>query len=137
MVQIPKKGLRIAHINITSIRNKFDEIKEILLVYNLNVLAILETRLDNSFSDEELAIPGYCLFRKDRNRHGGGVAFFIQDNLPAREKKDLSEYNLETIWLEVHVPYVKPLLIGCCYRPPNGDCNYINAIGVMLEKSST
>ena len=38
------------------------------------VLALNETLLDDSISDNDLLIQDYNLIRKDRNRNGGGVA---------------------------------------------------------------
>ena len=38
----------------------------------LEVLAINESNLDNSFIDGEISIPGYTIVTKDRNRYGGG-----------------------------------------------------------------
>jgi hypothetical protein len=45
----------------------------------LEVLAINESKLDNTITDGEIHIPGYVIIRKDRNRHGGGVAIYIKD----------------------------------------------------------
>ncbi len=35
----------------------------------------------SDISDQELDTNGYNLIRKDRNRHGGGVALYIKPNL--------------------------------------------------------
>ena len=40
----------------------------------LEILAINESKLDDSFIYGEISIPGYTIGRKDRNRYGGGVA---------------------------------------------------------------
>lgn len=57
--ELPKKGLKIAHINICSIRNKIPEITEILKRDQLHILAISETHLDSTFEDSVLNIQGY------------------------------------------------------------------------------
>lgn len=72
--KLPKKGLRMAHLNICSIRNKLTEVADVLMVNNLHILAVSETHLDDSFEDSSLMISGYNIFRKDRNVYGGGVA---------------------------------------------------------------
>ena len=38
-----------------------------------------ETWLDNSILDHELFVEKYSLIRRDRNRHGGGIAIYVQD----------------------------------------------------------
>ena len=41
-----------------------------------------EAWLDDTISDSDLVIPGYHVVRRDRDRHGGGVALFITDCIP-------------------------------------------------------
>ena len=50
--------------------------------YNINILAISETHLDNSFDDTAVAIQGYNIYRRDINAYGGGVAVYIQSHIP-------------------------------------------------------
>jgi hypothetical protein len=66
----PIKGLKIAHINICSLRNKVHEIDNLLTSENINILGISETHLDNSFDDAVVTIHGYRICRKDRNANG-------------------------------------------------------------------
>ena len=66
------KNLIIGHININSIRNKFEVLKSMLSEV-LDVLMIIETKLDNSFPEQRFHIEGFNIpFRLDRNIHGGG-----------------------------------------------------------------
>ena len=82
---------------------KIDEIRATCLAYNCDVFAIAETWLSNDISDAELFIPGYHIFRQDRDRHGGGVAVYIRDNLPAMLLTP-STPNLELILVKVCYP---------------------------------
>jgi len=52
-----------------------DELKVLLAQFSFDILAINETKLDESIKSFELHIPGYEFIRRDRNRHGGGVGF--------------------------------------------------------------
>ena len=61
----------IAHLNINSLRYKFDSLVE-LIQGNLDILIIGETKLDKSFPDEQFKINGLKLYRKDRNEMGRG-----------------------------------------------------------------
>ena len=65
--KLPKKGLKMAHINICSIRNKLNEVGDLLLLNNLHILAVSETHLDSTFEDTSVMIDGYNIYRKDRN----------------------------------------------------------------------
>ena len=76
------KGFKIACININSLYKQIDEICFILMSSPLDVLAINESKLNHSISDGEIQIPVYVIIRKDRNRHGGGVAaLYIKNTL--------------------------------------------------------
>ena len=54
------------------------------------MLAGNESKLDHSITDGEIHIPGYVIIRKDRNRHGGGVALYIRLLYPFQLDKSLS-----------------------------------------------
>ena len=71
------KKIIIAHLNINSIRNKFDFLADIVKD-NIDVLMISESKLDDSFPDSQFLIEGFGKpFRLDRNRNGGGIMLFI------------------------------------------------------------
>jgi exonuclease III len=48
-----------AHLNINSLRYKFDEIKEVLTDNIVDLLIISETKLDESFNDNLFSVDGY------------------------------------------------------------------------------
>ena len=76
--------LFLAHLNINSLRNKLDllvdQIKE-----NVDVLAILETKLDDTFPVGQFKILGYTSpFRLDRNQYGGEILVFVRKDIPEK-----------------------------------------------------
>lgn len=81
---LPRKGLVLAHLNICSLRNKVHEITRICSLNNIHILALSETHLDNTFDFSELAVAGYRLYRRDRDRYGGGVAFYVQKHISGK-----------------------------------------------------
>ena len=40
-----------------------------------------ESKLDTSILDPEISIDNYKILRCDRNRHGGGVACYVRNDL--------------------------------------------------------
>ena len=52
--------LVIGHININSLRNKFESLK-ILIKGNIDLLVITESKLDESFPTQQFAIDGFTL----------------------------------------------------------------------------
>lgn len=122
---LPQKGFRMGHLNICSLRNKVDEVSNILGEYNLHLLALTETHLNPEINSEALKIEGFNMFRHDRGTRGGGVAIYCQDHIPVKIRTDLGCNGVEMLWLQVQLPYLKPVLIGCCYRPPNATAVYL------------
>ena len=60
-----------AYININSIRYKFDEIRELLNDKIVDLILVIETKLDHQFNDNLLRVDGYKLLRGDRDSSGG------------------------------------------------------------------
>ena len=87
----------------------------------LEVLAVNESKLDNSITDGEIHIPGYVITRKDRNRHSGGVALCIKENMSFSVRHDLAPARLEIICLEINLPYNRSFLVSTWYRPPSAN----------------
>lgn len=55
-IKLPRKGLKLAHINICSLRNKLVEITDVMFTNNIHVLAVTETHLDQTFTDDVVNI---------------------------------------------------------------------------------
>ena len=42
--------------------------------------------------------------------------------------------SLESLWVKVHLPHPKPVLIGCRYSPPGTDVQYLNNLFVLINR---
>ena len=62
-------------------------------------------------------IPSYVITRKDRNRHGGGVALYIKENISFSVRHDLAPARLEIICLEINLPFNRSFLLSTWYHP--------------------
>ena len=102
-----EKGLPVAAFNVQHYSNKIDAM-QILLTQTPrppDILFLLETFLDETFSDDELAIPGYMLFRKDRLcRCGGGILAYVRLEIPINQRTELETSELGILWLEIDYP---------------------------------
>ena len=67
----------IGHLNVNSLRNKFAAIDE-LIKNKIDICLISETKVDESFPNQQFKINGYKLFRKDRDRFDGGAYVLCQ-----------------------------------------------------------
>ena len=77
-----KNSNRIAlgSLNINSLPNKIDGLRT-LITNNIDVLVVQETKIDSTFTNESIAIPGYVHkpFRRDRKLGGGGIVTYIRE----------------------------------------------------------
>ena len=72
-----------AHLNINSIRNKFDQLSD-MIKGHIDVLMISESKLDNSFPDGQFLIERYSApFRQDQNKPCGSIMLFVHIDIPA------------------------------------------------------
>ena len=72
----------IGHLNINSVKNKFDSLIEI--IKNFNIFLISESKLDASFPKTQFKINGCKCFRHDRNKYGGGLIFYVSEGTPCK-----------------------------------------------------
>ena len=96
-----KCGLVISSLNAPSLLKHKDEIKTILNDHKIDILALNETKLNNLIDDNLVSIGGYRFERHDRNRHGGGVGIYIQNNIHYDVRNDLPIGKLEIVCIEV------------------------------------
>ena len=95
------KGLKIASLNINIIIEHINELKVLMESNPIDILAINESKIDDTVSDNEIHINGYNIIRNDRNRNGGGVLMYIRKPLSFSERNDLVPDLLEIICVEI------------------------------------
>ena len=99
-----RNKLIIGNLNINSISGKFDQLNE-LFQSKLDVLVITETKIDSTFPIGQFAIKGFSQpYRLDRNRNGGGILFYIREDIPSKElNKHTFPDDIEGIFIEVNL----------------------------------
>ena len=129
-----KKGLKIIQLNTRSITNKLDQIRLMLHMKSVDILAITETWLDNSWSDNELVITGYNLFRRDRKAsQGGGIIIYTHNSLSAERRSDLESELIEQISIEFKQFKCAPILLSCIYRPPDSNVSFFDGLAEIVD----
>lgn len=99
-----------------------------MIEYEFDVLAINESKLDQTTDSCLVNIDGYTLERVDRTSNGGGgVALYIRDSINYKVRSDIVPSNLEMIAIEISKLKVKPFIISTWYRPPH------SLVGVLKE----
>ena len=92
----------LSHVTINSLRNKFESIADVIQ-RTFDIFLLSESKID--------------AFRKDRNRHGGGIKFYLNKYLPCKSLTTEIDNLTETIFFEVNVQSSKWLFMGC-YKAP-------------------
>ena len=110
----------VGYLNINSLRNKIDDLREVCKKVQIDILCIDETKLDDSFPDSQFKINGYqfLFLRRDRGNRGGGKTVFIKQGLIVNRLKQLETKISEAIFLELTISNKKWLLVFA-YRAPN------------------
>ena len=126
-----KKQCKIGHINVNSIRYKFEPFREILQGFILDVLTIQETNIDNSFPNNQFAVPMYRLYRQDFKNNEGGIMMYIRNDMPQFGRCDIESFSInntngriEIITVEVTMSKEKWLFISV-YKQPKVNLNTI------------
>ena len=97
-----RKKIILGHLNINSLRNKFESIADVIQGTS-DIFLLSETKIDESFPDKQFRLKNYKIFRKDRNRYRGGIMFYANQNLPCKRLTTEIDNLTETIFLEVNV----------------------------------
>jgi len=101
----PKCGIKMACLNINSLVKHVDELRVFLAEFSFDILAINETKLDESIKSSELHIPGYEFIRRDRNRP-----------------------------IEIRKPNSKPVLVATWYRLPCSPADLFSSYKSFIGK---
>ena len=114
-----------------------DELRVVLSNQCVDILAINETKLDDTISDNEITVDGYNIIRRDRTvkgRFGGGVCFYIRSNVNFILREELEIKPLEILSIEVRKLSSKPFVITTWYRPPNSSVDLFSHLDTILRK---
>ena len=126
---------KIALLNVNSLTKHIYELNVFLANKPLDVLAINESKLDLVDSDRIVNLEGYNIVRRDRNKHGGGVCFYLRNTITFSRQYQLENDDLELIALEIQKPNSCPFFIATWYRPPNTPLDYFKKFEMFLKEA--
>ena len=128
--------LIFAHININSIRNKF-EFLSTQVKGNIDVVMVSEAKIDDSFPVGNFVIYGFSTpYRLDRDRNGGGIMLYVKEDIPSNLLATDEKNHIESFYVEVNLRNEK-WLINCSYNPNKTMiCNHLDALNTYLDLHS-
>ena len=119
----PARSFSIYYSNCRSLLPKLDELRHLCSGPDHPcIIALCETWLDSTIMDCELTLPNYCLFRRDRSRHGGGVAMYIHHSVLVRKVTHCDSYELLSAEIQDKSGLI---LLSVVYRPPGSDSDLL------------
>ena len=129
----PKNSI-IGHLNVNSLRNKIIAVEE-LMCDKVDICLFSETKLDETFPNQQFKIHGYKMYRRDRNKHGGGVLCYVNENIPCKmvNVEGVSD-DCEIILIEFSIKTRKWLCIGLYKAPSQNDKYFLDNLSLILNK---
>ena len=124
-------------MNVNSVRNKFEAL-EFLIKDKFDVFLVGESKLDSSFPETQFKLPGYRIFRQDQDKYGGGLMFYINQNIPCKKIETFQfTSSIEVLTLEINLGKEKILIFGT-YKPPNiNNSSFLNELYNAITFYST
>ena len=130
------KNVIFSYININTIRNKLDNLQSIIN-NTVDVLAIAETKIDDSFPSSQFNLQGYKKpYRLDIYSKSGGLLIYVNNDITSRKPKNLTTaLDIQAIPVELNLKKQKWLIISI-YRPPKQCLSYfLEEISNLLDMS--
>lgn len=90
-----------------------------------------ESWLDDSISDSQVFPAEYVCYRKDRDRHGGGVFMLVHHKVSSR-LFDIQTGTCEAIWAQLRLENGKVLAVCSFYRPPGSHVKVLSELGEQI-----
>ena len=129
--------LFIGYLNISSLRNKRIDVREMIGRLQLDYFVISETKLDSSFPSAQFHLGNYEIRkRRDRDKSGGGLTEFVKKGIIIKRLKDLETNLSDTICTEITISKKRWFCMNV-YRPPSSTNidTFFAELAVFLSKA--
>ena len=97
--------------------SRFSELQILLDFHKPNIILGCESKLDCEVPTYSFFPPIYSVFRKDRNRNGGGVFQAIKSEIVCEEMPNFGK-DCEILWSSVKIGNCETLYLASCYNSP-------------------
>ena len=113
-----------SHLNINSIRNKFENLKEVT-INHVDIFVLAETKIDKSFTTTQFIIEGfYKPLRLDISDKSGGLLVYARSHLQSPQlTKFETPSDIQAFPFEVNMRTEKWFSL-CIYKPPSMNSEY-------------
>ena len=119
---------------------KIDELKAYVVEFDLDIIYITETWLNEEISNSDVAIENVSMYKKDRwevkGGRAGGVIVYVRESVILFPCEELNKYSTEFLWCKMMVDKENVLTIGVCYNSPNSKDSEVNELMDVIQKAS-
>ena len=98
------------------------------------MIGFSKSKLDDPVLSSEIHIDNYNTLPCDRSRHGGGVVWYIRNDL-SYDVKSFFPPKIENIFFKI-LPITKPIVVGIIYRPPS-QSEVLEIVNTHFDKLDT
>ena len=111
--------LKTCHLNIQSINNKIDILKDFIAKNRIDIMSVNETWLS---SHKKFYIDNYSIIRRDRPQgQHGGVCLIVHNSISYTNFEIPASLDIECVAIKLHncIKGKKDLIIASYYNPPD------------------
>ena len=126
----------IGALNINSIRNKFSCINPVLNNGFIDCFSVIESKVDESFTDPQFYVDGFNLYRQDSTCTSGGIMSWIRSDVANRRRNDVEVNNecIQSLCIEINIVKEKWFILSV-YRLPSANLpSFIVNLSKILDK---
>ena len=129
-------NFKIAIVNCQSIKNKVAQFATFIDVTQPNIIMGTESCLSSDIKNSEIFPDEYNVIRRDRStghkKGGGGIFLLVKNEYTCTEIE--TETTCELLFAKLELLNSQSVTIGCFYRPPDSDENYMSDFISGLQK---
>ncbi|XP_072042006.1 uncharacterized protein [Amphiura filiformis] len=127
--------MKILNINFQSVKNKKEELGNLIDSVDPSIIIGTETWLNSSVYSSEIFPPSYEVIRKDRKDGYGGVLLAIRKDYVFDRIETVED--VESVFVKLTLDKNTALIVGSLYRPPNNNLEYLEKMCSQIEEIAT
>ena len=131
------KGIKNCHLNIRSLKNKIQEVKNIISIQNPHIFGISEAELfKQNVNEKSLKIPGYnIIFPKSWSNEGyARVVVYVKKSFKYEHIQQLEHESIQSIWIKGNLKNSKSIYFCHAYREHADSILQMSNLQILLHQ---
>lgn len=132
-----ESNINIVYQNVRGLKTRLKFWRETSTLSQADLIAVTETNLDESISDNESSPYGWNVIRRDRTTRGGGVLLAARPGVQIRRKVEFETTLGEDLWASVTCSGREYLVCVVYLKPTSTDSDYMTWFCKVEANTST